>query len=77
MTFKCIVGTRTTMIDNQEDSMKMQPPINTQGGSEMPTGLQSAGPMHENKKYNIMEESKKHLEKLNKDLALIEMHHKV
>jgi hypothetical protein len=65
-----------TMIDNQEDSMKLDPnPINVDAGSDMPKGMQSGGSMGESKKNkDIMKESNEHLEKLNKDLKLIEMH---
>jgi len=65
-----------TMIDNQEDSMKLDPnPINVDAGSDMPKGMQSSGSMGESKKNkNIMKESNEYLEKLNKDLKLIEMH---
>lgn len=67
---------KETMIDNQENSMKMKPPINIQGGSEMPIGLQSTGLMKETKNDDTMEKSKKYLDELNKELKLIEMHQK-
>ena len=66
-----------TIIDNQEMSMKLDPsPINVDAGSDMPKGMQTGGgSMSESKKRKIiMDENEKYLDRLNKDLELIEMH---
>lgn len=55
-----------TMIDAQEDSMKMNPPVNTQG-SDFPTGMQIS---------NVVNESEEFLKKINKELKLYEMYNK-
>jgi len=66
-----------TMIDNQEDSMKMGEPIGTQGGGDFPRGFQTGGgSMMENKNNNIMDENMKELEKINEDLEKLQKHHK-
>lgn len=61
-----------TMIDGDETSMKMKPPIGDQGG-DMPSGMQTAGGMQESKKIKTLEST---LNKLDKELKLFEMHHK-
>lgn len=63
-----------TMIDDQGMSMKLDPTPTNLNTSDMPTGMQSSGTMNENNK--TMEESQKHLDKVNKDLSIIEMHQK-
>lgn len=57
-----------SVIDQQEDSMKMGEPINTQG-SDFPTGMQIAGGINENNKEN---ENMKDSEKVNDDEFLKE-----
>jgi uncharacterized protein DUF3008 len=70
-------GVDETIVDNQEDSMRLKNiPLGTgmQNGG-VPVGLQItplSGGMTENKNNIDMD---KDLEKLNKDLALLEMHH--
>ena len=68
-----------SILDNQEMSMKLDPsPINVDTGSDMPKGMQTGGgSMSESKnRKNIMNEEEKFLNKINKDLELIEMHQK-
>ncbi|MFW6219426.1 MAG: DUF3008 family protein [bacterium] len=59
-----------SMIDDNETSMKIKPPIGT-NGSSMPSGMDVGGPMSENTRN--MEES---INKFEKELKLFEMHHK-
>lgn len=60
-----------TMIDDNEDSMKMKQPINVQTG-DMPTGMQSSGPMNEDNKINNIMNEEKYLKEINKDLSEME-----
>lgn len=60
-----------TMIDDQPDSMKMKPPINVPGGSDMPVGMQSIGGITEFLDTTDMENE---LEKFNEDFEKIKKH---
>lgn len=73
------ISIRESAIENQEDSMKMKPPIGNDGGmGDFPTGMQiaSTGGLNENKKNNdIMKDSEKYLNEADKELNLLKMHH--
>jgi hypothetical protein len=66
--YKNTTTNESSMIDNQEDSMKMKPPINHD--TNIPTGTQSSGPMSE----NSMNDDLLFLENINNELNLIKMH---
>lgn len=70
-----IINANESIVDAQENSMKIKPPINTQG-SDFPTGFQDTGGIQENKYENIMENNEKYLKDIDKELKLYEMLHK-
>ena len=65
-------GVDESVIDQQEDSMKMGEPINTQG-SDFPTGMQIAGGISENEYENIVDDE--FLKEANNDLESIGVQH--
>jgi hypothetical protein len=62
-----------TMIEPQEDSMKMKPPVGDMGGGDMPMGLQTAGGITEDEFIDTTD-MEKELEQFNEEFERIKKH---